>query len=62
MKALLILTLAFASCNSQTIKKSTLENGIWIPSKIDWNDGNFKTIYVYNDSSFLLINSTSKIN
>ncbi|MEP7197468.1 MAG: hypothetical protein ABI851_13180 [Saprospiraceae bacterium] len=61
MKSLYILFLIFAACNSQQKYKMHFANGIFIPTKIDWNDGNFKTIYVYNDSSFILINSTQKL-
>ncbi|MFN8349575.1 MAG: hypothetical protein U0X91_31535 [Spirosomataceae bacterium] len=34
-------------------------NGIWIPETINWKEGNFETIYIENDTSFVKISSTN---
>ncbi|MDB5145238.1 MAG: hypothetical protein JWQ66_3951 [Mucilaginibacter sp.] len=56
--ALLTMILFVVSCD-RNIKKDL--NGIWIPEKIDWKQGNFETIYIYNDTSFVKIASTNAL-
>jgi hypothetical protein len=56
--ALLTIILLVISCD-RNIKKDL--NGIWIPEKVDWKKGDFATIYVYNDTSFVKIASTNAL-
>jgi hypothetical protein len=57
MKTLLFIAGAFLflTCKAQPRKQL---NGIWIPVKINWEQGSFYTIYIYNDSSFIRVAST----
>lgn len=46
---------------SNSTKKSIIElKGIWMPEKINWQDGDFDTYYFPNDSSVIIISSTQK--
>ena len=37
-------------------------NGIWIPKNINWKEGSFNTIYVYNDTNFIIVASSQNKN
>jgi hypothetical protein len=61
IKHLLLLIWILLSACQQTTTNKSLFNGIWIPEKINWMDGNFETFFISNDTSLTLLSSTQKL-
>lgn len=57
--AFVFILLSFMACKVEEPLKPII-NGIWVPEMINWEDGNFNTFYVYNDTSFIILSSTQK--
>jgi hypothetical protein len=55
---ILALFLGFFSCSNSSKEINDL-NGVWIPKIIDWKDGSFETLYIYDDTSFVKLGSTN---
>jgi len=69
MKSIIIQVIIFLFSCSQTPKPSIIKlsnpliaelQGIWIPEKINWANGDFDTYYFPNDSSAIIISSVQR--
>jgi hypothetical protein len=57
--AFVFIFILFTACKTEHSNKPSLI-GVWIPQIINWKDGNFNTLYFYNDTSLLILSSTQK--
>ena len=55
---IIIIAVIAVSCRNTPVNL----NGIWIPEKINWQEGSFHTIYIYNDTNFIRFASTQTKN
>lgn len=65
MKLILITIVMFLySCSHSSSQMKKIQRpelkGIWIPEKINWEEGNFNTYYFPNDSSVIIFSSVQK--